>query len=49
MERSLNAVIGAVATDTSTAKQANESSFGERFWGVMTKVGVILKIAKTPA
>jgi hypothetical protein len=49
IERSLKAVIGAVATDTSTAKQAIESSFGERFWGVMTKVGVTLQIAKTAA
>jgi len=47
IERSLNAVIGAVATDTATAKQANASPFGERFWGVMTKVGVLLKLGKT--
>jgi hypothetical protein len=47
LERSLNAVIGAVATDTATAKQADASPFGERFWGVMTKVGVLLRLGKT--
>jgi len=47
LERSLNAVIGAVATDTVTAKQADESQFGKRFWGVMTKIGVLLKLGKT--
>jgi len=45
LERSLNAVIGSVATET--AKQASESSFGKQFWGVITKVGVLLKIGKT--
>ncbi len=47
MERSFNAVIGAVVTDTPTTKAANESTFGSRFWSVVTKVGVALKIAKT--
>ena len=47
IERSLNAIIGAVVTDAKTAKQANGSPFGERFWGVMTKVGVVLKLGKT--
>jgi len=47
LEQSLNAVIGAVATDTATAKQANASPFGKRFWGVMTKAGVLLKLGKT--
>jgi hypothetical protein len=47
MERSFNAVIGAVVTDTPTSKEANESTFGDRFWGIVTKVGVVLKIAKT--
>jgi hypothetical protein len=47
LERSLNAVVGAVATDTATAKQASASPFGERFWDVMTKVGVLLKLGKT--
>ena len=47
LEQSLNAVIGAVATDTVTAKQADESQFGKRFWGVMAKTGVVLKLGKT--
>lgn len=47
LERSLNAVIGAVATDTVTAKQADESQFGKRFWEVITKIGVVLKLGKT--
>jgi len=47
LERSLNAVVGTVATDTTTAKQASASPFGERFWGVVTKVAVLLKLGKT--
>jgi hypothetical protein len=47
VERSLNSVIGSVATDMGTAREANESPFGERFWGVMAKAGVALKLAKT--
>jgi hypothetical protein len=46
LERSLNAVIGSVATDRETAKQADTSSVGKQFWGVMTKVALLLKIGK---
>ena len=42
-----DAVVGTVATDTTTARQASESRFGERFWGVVTKVAVLLKLGKT--
>jgi len=46
LERSLNAVIGSVATDRETAKQADTSSVGKQFWGVMTRVALLLKIGK---
>ena len=47
LERSLNEVIGSIVTDTETAKQTNESSFGKQFWWVVTRVAVLLKIGKT--
>ncbi len=47
LERSLNEVIGSVATHTTIAKQADESSFGKQFWGVIAKVAVLLKVGKT--
>ena len=49
LERSLNAVIGSVITETPTAKQANHTPFADRFWDIMTKTGVALKVAKTAA
>jgi hypothetical protein len=46
LERSLNAVIGSASTDAETAKQADISSVGRQFWGVMTRVALVLKIGK---
>ena len=47
MERALNSVIGSIITDTSTAQKVRESPVGGKFWQVITKVGVALKLAKT--
>jgi hypothetical protein len=47
IEQSFDAVIGAAITNASTAKQAYESSVGKRFWSLMAKVGVLLKVGKT--
>jgi hypothetical protein len=47
IEQSFDAVIGAAITNASTAKQASESSVGKRFWSLMAKVGVLLKVGKT--
>ena len=47
LEQSLNAVVGTVATNTATAKQASASPFGDRLWSVVTKVAVLLKLGKT--
>lgn len=47
MERALNSVIGSIFTDTSTAQQVRESPVGGKFWQVITKLGVALKLAKT--
>jgi hypothetical protein len=49
MERALNAVLGTVITDQARAQEVRQSAFGERFWMVVTKVGVALKLAKTAA
>lgn len=46
LEQSLNAVVGTVATNTATAKQASASPFGDRLWSVVTKVAVLLKLGK---
>ena len=47
LEQSLNAVVGTVATNTATAKQASASPFGDRLWSVVTKVAVLFKLGKT--
>jgi hypothetical protein len=47
MERALNSVIGSIITDTSTAQKVRESPVGGKFWQVITKVGVALKLDKT--
>src|SRR5438876_12405162 len=49
MERALNAVLGTIITDSARAENARTSRFGEKFWAVVTKVGVVLKLAKTAA
>src|SRR5438132_4524687 len=47
MERALNAVLGTIITDSARAENVRKSQFGEKFWIVVTKVGVVLKLAKT--
>jgi hypothetical protein len=47
MERALNAVLGTIITDSVRAEKVRRSAFGEKFWGVITKMGVVLKVAKT--
>jgi hypothetical protein len=46
MEQVLNGVLGAIITDSARAEKVRQSVFGERFWGVITKMGVVLKLAK---
>ena len=47
MERALNAVLGTIITDSARTEKVSRSAFGEKFWGVITKMGVLLKVAKT--
>ncbi len=47
MERALNAVLGTIITDSARAEKVRQSTFGEKFLGVITKLGVVLKLAKT--
>jgi hypothetical protein len=43
----VDAIVGTALTNHQTARQAKESTFGERFWGIAGKVAVLLDLAKT--
>jgi hypothetical protein len=43
----LDAVAGTVLTSTTLAKRTKSSPFGERFWAVVGRIGMLLDLAKT--
>lgn len=49
LEQVVNTTIGSFMTEPTTAKAVSESEFGDKFWNVVSKVGVALKLGKTAA
>ena len=47
LEHALNAAIGTVATDRTTAAEVKQTPLGERFWALVSKVGLLLQLAKS--
>ena len=47
IEKALNVTLGTIITAPDLAVEARKSAFGEEFWNVMSKTGVLLKVAKT--
>lgn len=47
LRTSLDAIAGTVLTSTKLAKETKASAFGERFWGVVGRIGLLLDLAKS--